>query len=94
MASNHLQRAVDLLGSQSAFAAAIAAHAGKPLTQQAVSYWLNQGDGVVPAEWCPHVEAVTAGVVTRYQLRPDVFGVSAFAERAVAAAVVVPVDPR
>lgn len=41
------------------------------VTYQAVQKWRKKG---VPAERCRDVEAVTGGAVTRYELRPDVFG--------------------
>lgn len=41
------------------------------VTPQAVNKWL---DGQVPAARCIAVELATQGKVTRYELRPDVFG--------------------
>jgi DNA-binding transcriptional regulator YdaS (Cro superfamily) len=40
-----------------------------PITCQAVSQWVQ-----VPAERCVAIEAATGGKVTRYELRPDIFG--------------------
>lgn len=42
------------------------------VTQGRVSQWL--GGDRVPAERCAEIEAATNGQVTRYELRPDVFG--------------------
>lgn len=43
------------------------------ITPAAVNQWVR-GLRPVPAERCRAIEAATAGVVTRYDLRPDVFG--------------------
>lgn len=61
-----LRKAIRLLDGQSQLAKAI----GK--TQGHVSVWLARGK--VPAEVCLGIETATAGEVTRYDLRPDVFG--------------------
>lgn len=42
------------------------------LRQSVVSNWKRRGQ--VPAERCLAIEQVTGGEVTRYELRPDVFG--------------------
>jgi DNA-binding transcriptional regulator YdaS (Cro superfamily) len=42
---------------------------------QAVHKWMKLGRP--PAERCIEIERLTSGVVTRYQLRPDVFGEAA-----------------
>lgn len=68
MAKNPLKMAVQIVGSQSALARAIRAR------QQDVWYWMNLAGKGVPAEYCRAIEAATGGQVTRYQLRPDVFG--------------------
>lgn len=60
-----LERAVEIAGGQSALAEKI----GKK--QAHVAMWLKRGK--VPAEVCADIEGVTAGVVTRQALRPDVF---------------------
>lgn len=36
-----------------------------------IYHWLNHG---VPPERCPAIERATGGKVTRYEIRPDVFG--------------------
>lgn len=64
---NPLTEALDLAGlTQAELAAAIG------VTPQAVSQWIDRGR--VPAERCIAVEIATGGQVTRYELRPDVFG--------------------
>lgn len=39
------------------------------ITSQAVSQW-----EVIPADRCIPIEIATCGLVSRYQMRPDVFG--------------------
>lgn len=63
-----LLRAVDILLSQSALARALG------IKQQNVSYWLHDGKGKVPAEYCAKIARATGGKVTRHDLRPDLFG--------------------
>jgi DNA-binding transcriptional regulator YdaS (Cro superfamily) len=66
-----LQRAIALVeGGQSGLARAI----GGTVKQGHVWYWLHAKDGQVPAEYCQAIEAATGGRVTRFELRPDVFG--------------------
>jgi len=60
-----LQRACKLVGGQAALGRKI----GKK--QSTVWNWLQRG---IPSDECPAVEAATDGEVTRYDLRPDVFG--------------------
>jgi DNA-binding transcriptional regulator YdaS (Cro superfamily) len=67
---NALQRAVDIVGGQTALAAAL----GEPIKQGHVWYWLEKKGGEVPAEHCAAIERATDGKVTRHDLRPDVFG--------------------
>lgn len=68
---NALERAIALTpGGQSGLAAAI----GGSVKQGHIWYWLNKKAGQVPAEHCQAIEAATRGQVTRYELRPDVFG--------------------
>lgn len=61
-----LDRALQLLGSQRRFADAVG------LRSASVSCWKKIGR--VPAERCVAIERITNGQVTRYDLRPDVFG--------------------
>lgn len=81
MNATALDRAIQILGSQSALAAAISTEE-RPVKQQNVSWWVNQGKGVVPGEYCIAIEKAVdeaeggahAGEVTRYDLRRDIFG--------------------
>jgi DNA-binding transcriptional regulator YdaS (Cro superfamily) len=67
-----LQRAIDLFGSQVRFAEALRPYVTRiTVKQQHVSKWLSTS---VPPEYCRAIEHVTHGRVTRYELRPDVFG--------------------
>jgi len=43
---------------------------GRP--QQTISNWVKRG--YPPAHRCPDIEKATNGKVTRYDLRPDIFG--------------------
>lgn len=43
------------------------------ITVQAVYKWEKSARGI-PAEYCRIIEQATHGAVTRYDLRPDVFG--------------------
>lgn len=60
------KRITKMLGSQSELARLLG------LSQQTVNFWFVSRR--VPAEHCRRIEALTDGRVTRYQLRPDVFG--------------------
>jgi DNA-binding transcriptional regulator YdaS (Cro superfamily) len=62
-----LQKAIELAGGQSELGRRISAK------QQTVHYWVSVM-GKAPAEYCRPIEAAVDGQVTRYQLRPDVFG--------------------
>lgn len=66
-AMNPLRIAIQHLGSQARLARAL------NVRQSAVANWLSRG---TPAERCRQIEDVTGGVVSRYDLRPDVFGAS------------------
>ena len=46
------------------------------LTEVAVRHWCN-GTRRVPPERCMEIEALTEGLVTAQELRPDVFGAQA-----------------
>jgi DNA-binding transcriptional regulator YdaS (Cro superfamily) len=50
--------------------AALGLKIGRP--QQTISNWVQRG--YPPAHYCPDIEKATAGKVTRYDLRPDIFG--------------------
>lgn len=62
-----LEKAVYITGSQ----VALARHIGGNVRQQHIWKWLRSQP---PAEHCRAIEDATNGVVTRYDLRPDVFG--------------------
>lgn len=64
-----LERAVEKVGGQSALARAC----GGRVKQQHIWHWLNRL-GKCPAEHALLIEKACNGVVTRYELRPDVFG--------------------
>lgn len=70
MSDTPLTRAVDLVGGQSALARKI----GGGIKQQNVWLWLQRDEA--PPEHCIAIERACAGQVTRYDLRPDVFGES------------------
>lgn len=63
-----LESAIELCGGQTALAKAIG------VQQPHVWNWLNRSHGVVPAEHCIKIEEATGGKISRYDLRPDVFG--------------------
>jgi DNA-binding transcriptional regulator YdaS (Cro superfamily) len=63
-----IQRAVNIVGSQTALARKLS------LSQGRVWQWLNDPSAKVPAERCIAIEQATEGAVTRYELRPDIFG--------------------
>lgn len=50
------------------------------VVQSAVSNWRTRNSGV-PAERCIAIEQATDGAVTRYDLRPDIFGPAPTAEK-------------
>jgi len=61
-----LSKAARLAGSQTGLAAKLG------LTPQAIQQWIDQGRP--PAKRCLAIEAAVGGAVTRYELRPDIFG--------------------
>lgn len=61
-----IDRAVAQLGSQQKLADALG------IRSPSISEWRTRNR--VPAERCVAVEEATGGAVTRYELRPDVFG--------------------
>lgn len=63
-----LQNAVEIVGGQVALARIL----GGRVRQGHVWQWLNRN--WAPAEYCRAIESATEGKVTRYDLRPDVFG--------------------
>lgn len=65
-----IERAIEIFGTQTALADAIGT------SQPFVSQWVLDYRPVSP-RFARKIEEVTGGQVTRYQLRPDVFGESA-----------------
>ncbi len=65
-AHHALMQAVAYFGNQARMASALAE------SQQTVSYWVRAGRA--PERACIPIERATEGAVTRYALRPDVFG--------------------
>jgi DNA-binding transcriptional regulator YdaS (Cro superfamily) len=66
MSEDPLNRAIEAVGSQQALADAL------DIKSPSISGWRQAGR--VPVERCVAIERATAGSVTRYELRPDVFG--------------------
>lgn len=62
-----LKQAIEVAGTQQKLAALIGKQQGH------VAKWLHR-DRKVPAEMCLPIERATGGKVTRYDLRPDIFG--------------------
>jgi DNA-binding transcriptional regulator YdaS (Cro superfamily) len=69
-----LDRAIAVVGTQTALAEALG------IKSPSISEWRSRG--TVPVERCPQIEEATRGAVTRYDLRPDVFGKAPKHERA------------
>lgn len=65
---SNLEKAIAICGGQTALANVLG------VQQPNVWNWLNRANGVTPAEFCIKIEIATRGEVTRYGLRPDVFG--------------------
>lgn len=61
-----LSRAIEIVGSQKILAEKLG------VTQQIISYWLKHNK--FPAEHVSDAEKATGGIITRHQLRPDLFG--------------------
>jgi DNA-binding transcriptional regulator YdaS (Cro superfamily) len=62
-----VELAVTKVGSNAALASAIDAH------EASISHW-RTGRRPVPPKYCLAIEQATGNKVTRYDLRPDVFG--------------------
>lgn len=69
-AATALDRAIHLLGSQQALANLL------NIRSPSISEWRARGPLGVPAARCLAIERATHGAVTRYELRPDVFGLA------------------
>lgn len=76
-----LTRAIDAAGGTAALARFICENSGSSITSQAISQWRR-----CPVERTPIVERACRGVVTRYDLRPDIFGEAPAQPRTEAAA--------
>ena len=61
-----LDQVIEILGSQEALASNL------KIRSPSISEWRKRGR--VPAERCLEIERLTENRVTRYELRPDVFG--------------------
>jgi len=66
MKMSAIEKAISLSGSQSELARRVGVRQGT------LWKWLKKG--IAPAEHVLAIERATNGKVTRYQLRPDVFG--------------------
>lgn len=65
-----LQGAIEIVGNQSALSRICQDDSARGhISSQAVTQWTK-----APARWCRTIEDATGGVITRYELRPDVFG--------------------
>ncbi|MFA0813990.1 transcriptional regulator [Microbulbifer epialgicus] len=62
-----IKRAVKTVGTQERLAQLLG------ITQGMVSAWATGRKRVAP-HWCPHIERVTDKVVTRCEIRPDIYG--------------------
>ena len=84
MTISPLKKAVDLVGSQVELAAQIRKRIpGCKVKQGHVWGWLNTHKSPAPpSEYCIPIEQITDGAVTRYDLRPDVFGENPVQEKA------------
>ena len=63
-----IKKALDLIGSQE-----VAAEKLGLKTQAQISSWIT-GRRPLPSKHCIKIEELTDQQITRYQLRPDVFG--------------------
>lgn len=71
-AKTAIEQAVDLFNTQADFATAIS-RPDRIVKQAQVSHWYTKIKPV-PAHHCIPIEEATNGQVTRYDLRPDIFG--------------------
>ena len=69
--------AIQICGTQTAFAERLSAVMRKAVSQQQVSYWLNKAQRF-EAEYCLPIQYVTDGKVKASAFRPDVFLPSLF----------------
>lgn len=66
MSIKYLQRAIEILGGQAALARAIG------VSQPCIHYWIHR-NRKVPSEQVLVIEKAVKGLVTRHQLRPDIY---------------------
>lgn len=66
MSTHPLDRVIEIVGNQEELAAALG------IKSPSISGWRSRDR--VPADRCISIEQATGGKVTRYELRPDVFG--------------------
>ncbi|WP_444941225.1 transcriptional regulator [Microbulbifer sp. ZKSA004] len=69
-----LERAVAIVGSKSGLARSIGV---KP---PVITQWFKNVRPIPPGR-CRPIEAATGGAVTRYELRPDIYGASSLPEK-------------
>lgn len=71
-----LEKAIQIIaaGNQSEFARVLTSHSKskRPLSQQLVSYWVNEAGQCSP-KYASLIQRLTEGKVSKYELRPDVF---------------------
>lgn len=72
-AKDALLIAIEAAGGQSALARTLSTPE-RPVRQGHVWSWINRQDGKAPAELVLAIEAAAGAKVSRYQLRPDVYG--------------------
>jgi len=70
-----IKKAVKIIadGNQSKFAKIISEKAGRTLSQQLVSRWINKRGCKCSPVFVPYIAALTDGKVTKEMLRPDIF---------------------
>ena len=71
---NALDRVIEICETQAELARRVKERGHPALKQQHIWNWIHRAGGVVPAEYCLAVEDSVDGEVTRYDLRPDVYG--------------------
>ena len=70
--SEALQKAIAIAGGQSALARLLSNICGKNIRQAHIFNWLNR-DKEIPAEYVIPIEIAVKKLVTRYELRPDIY---------------------